>query len=332
MNANAAMKIKRRFNTTTSTYELIDFYTPIEKTFTVYHLGIPEINLQDWRFSITGLVDREVSWTLAELRQFPKVQFTSFLECAGSPLNPTVPVRRVENIIWGGIRLNTLLAEAGVHSKADFIWARGLDSGIYAPTEKYNDSYLKDIPLKKAISNEVILATEMNGVPLQEEHGAPLRLVVPGFYGTNSVKWISEICVQDVRARGHFTTDLYNDISIINGHESSNPVWLVAPNSVLVYPDECMIEQKLTRLWGWCWGGNEIVGVDISLDDGVSWLRAHVDKRIEFSWQKFSLDWMPPSAGDYSLIIRAIDSNGSSQPLQGARNEAFKRTLHVLEC
>ena len=331
MNTKTAMKIKRRFNTTTSSYELIDFYTPNEKAFTVYHLGIPEINLNDWRLSITGLVDREISWTLRELKQFPKVQFTSFLECAGSPMNPTVPVRRVENIIWGGIRLNTLLSEVGVNSQANFIWARGLDSGIYAPTKKYNDSYLKDIPLKKAISNEVLLATEMNGVPLQEEHGAPLRLIVPGFYGTNSVKWISEICVQDVRASSHFTTDLYNDISIINGLESSNPIWSVEPNAVLVYPNECMTQRKLTRLWGWCWGGNEIVAVEISVDDGVSWLRAHVDDRIEFSWQKFSLDWIPPSAGYYNLIIRAMDSNGSMQPLHAARNEAFKRTLHVLE-
>lgn len=325
------MKIRRRFNSTTSPHELVDFYTPSEKTFTVYHLGVPIINLNDWRLNITGLVDRETSWSLKDLNQFPKVKLTAFNECAGSPLNPTVPVRRVENVIWGGIRLNSLLSEVGVKSNANFIWARGADSGIYSPTNKWNDFYMKDVPFKKAMSNEVLLAMEMNGIPLREEHGAPLRLVVPGFYGTNSVKWINELSVKQTRAQGYFTTELYNDISIINGHQISKPVWLAAPNSILVYPNETIVKRSLIRLWGWCWGGNKIVDVQISMDAGVSWSSAHVEERVEFSWQKFSLDWIPPNASTYNLIIRAIDSEGMMQPFHGARNEVFKHSLHVFD-
>lgn len=142
------MKVRNRFNSTTPWRELTDFYTPEKKLFVVYHMGIPAFNLENWRLTIDGLVDKPTTLSFAELDALPKVELPAFHECAGSPLRPTVPVRRVENVIWRGIRLKTVLDLASISPKARFLWARGADSGIYPPTGTFSDCYRKDLPIE----------------------------------------------------------------------------------------------------------------------------------------------------------------------------------------
>ena len=328
--AKVSMKVQGNFRTTTRAHELAAFKTPTEKVFVVYHMGVPVVDAKAWRISIGGLVKKPLTLALTELEAMPKVEVRAFHECAGSALNPTVPVRRIANVVWRGVQLKHVLDVAGIRAGARFVWARGADSGIYRPTGTYSDCYEKDLPFDKALADEVLLATELNGAPLSEEHGFPVRLVVPGYYGTNSVKWLTEIRVEQARAGGLFTTRLYNDRLIEDGVERTTPVWLVAPHSIIVSP---AAEQSLAltpqRISGWAWGAEEIGTVEISTDGGASWMCAALDRRQDYCWQRFSCDWTPPAPGEHELACRATDRAGVVQPAGGARNEIFRIKVRV---
>lgn len=325
-----SMKVRENLKTTTPAHEHTAFQTPAEKLFVVYHMGVPAVDAATWRITVGGLVDKALTLTLADLRAMPTTEVTAFHECAGSPLRPAVPVRRVGNVVWRGVQLKCVLAAAGIKPEAKFVWSRGADSGIYPPTGTYSDSYVKDLPLDKALADEVLIATEVNGAALDEAHGAPVRLVVPGYYGTNSVKWLTEIRLEPARAPGFFTTRLYNDRAIENGVERTTPVWAVAPHAIIVSPaaDGCL-PLAPHRIWGWAWGDEEISAVEISTDGGASWVPSALDRRQDYSWQRFSHDWTPPEPAVYELACRARNGAGVIQPLHGARNEVFRIKVRV---
>ena len=324
------MKDNQRFNSTTPLHELGDFRTPSDKFFVVHHLGIPAMDAAPWRLVIDGLVTRSLELNLSDLAALPQRQVQAFHECAGSPLRPTVAVRRVGNVVWGGVPLKSVLQLAGVSPGAEFVWARGADSGVYPPTGHANDCYLKDLPLAKALSDEVLVATTLNGAPLDERHGAPVRLVVPGFYGTNSVKWLTELRLEASRAPGYFTTALYNDVVIENGVESRRPVWEVAPQSVIVAPAAgSRIAAAPCRVWGWAWSMLPVKAVEISVDGGREWHSASIEARENFCWQRFTFDWTPQAKGPLQLACRATDQNGNVQPDTGARNQVLRLEVTV---
>lgn len=319
------MKVTRQHRTTTPVHELTHFQTPADQLFVVYHMGVPAIDTRSWRLVVGGLVEQPLDLTLADLDAMPKVQVRAFHECAGSPLHPTVAVRRVGNVVWRGVQLKRVLEQARIRPAGRFLWSRGADYGIYPPTNTYNDCYLKDLPLAKALGDEVLLATELNGAPLSDEHGAPVRLIVPGYYGTNSVKWLTELRLEETRASGFFTTRLYNDRSVDNGVERVTPVWAVAPHSVIVAPAAGRsLPLGPQRIFGWAWGAATIDRVDVSTNGGASWASAAVDKREEYCWQGFTYDWTPAVPGAYELASRATDRSGQVQPAHNARNDIFK--------
>jgi DMSO/TMAO reductase YedYZ molybdopterin-dependent catalytic subunit len=324
------MKVRENLKTTTPAHELATFVTPAHKLFVVYHMGVPVVDASTWRVAVTGLVHRPLTLTLPDLEAMPQTEVTAFHECAGSPLNPTVPVRRVGNVVWRGVRLNHILAAAGVRPDAKFVWSRGADSGIYAPTGTHNDSYVKDLPLEKAMSDGVLVATSVNGEPLDEPHGAPVRLVVPGYYGTNSVKWLTEIRLEDARSGGFFTTRLYNDVIIENGERRKRPVWAVAPHALIVSPTAGSVVSHSPHLvWGWAWGDQEISSVELSTDGGESWRPCALERREGYAWQRFSREWTPQRSGTHELACRARDVSGEAQPLDGARNQVFRIAVQV---
>lgn len=328
--ASVPMKVKNNLRTTTPVHELTTFQTPSEKLFVVYHMGVPAMDAGAWQLTVGGLVKKPITLTLADLDAMSKIEVRAFHECAGNALKPTLPVRRVGNVVWRGVQLKRVLDAAGIRPDARFVWSRGADSGTYPPTGTYSDSYLKDLPLAKALGEEVLLATELNGEPLSEEHGAPVRLVAPGYYGTNSVKWLTEIRLEQTRAAGFFTTKLYNDRVIENGVERATPVWSVAPHSIIVAPAPMQsLALKPQQLWGWAWSADEVSTVEISTDGGATWTPAALDKRQGYCWQRFSHDWTPPAPGEYELACRATDRAGMSQPARGARNEIFKINVRI---
>lgn len=219
-------------------HEMTDPVTAAKDVFVLAHLGVPRVDVAQWRLSIDGLAARPCALSFAELAARPKKLVETVHQCAGSPLEPTVPTRRAANVVWGGVDLAELLRDVGVAPGARFLWSYGLDGGEFAGASC--DRYIKDLPLARLAAGDVLLAYELNGAPLPPEQGYPLRLVAPGFYGTNSVKWLWRLRLADRRADGPFTTAFYNDASsaddLAAGLAPQRPVWALAPDSLIVAP------------------------------------------------------------------------------------------------
>jgi DMSO/TMAO reductase YedYZ molybdopterin-dependent catalytic subunit len=299
-------------------HALVDRMTPTAKCIVLCHLGIPEIdNEADWVLEIGGLVERPIKLDLAQLKGFPKTTIASIHQCAGSPLAPRKPTQRICNVTWGGVRLDYVLGLVGIKPSARFVWSRGIDEGEFGGVNC--GAYLKDIPIERA-SGDVLLAYEMNGTELLPEHGYPLRLVVPGFYGTNSVKWLCQIDLAPTRAPGPFTTTWYNDRTDDN---QTRPVWSIAPQSVIVWPapETELRVGEWVQVWGWAWADHGVAKAEISFDDGNSWLPCRLEKATEHSWQKFVCDWKAEAA--VALTSRALAWTGTGQPKEGERNAFY---------
>jgi DMSO/TMAO reductase YedYZ molybdopterin-dependent catalytic subunit len=303
-------------------HQLTQSLTAAKDAIVLCHLGVPHIGAADWSLTVDGLVSHPQRINFSELLEYPKHTVTSFHECAGSPLAPTEPTRRICNLRWGGVRLADILRDRGVKPAARFLWSYGSDHGEFGGVTV--DTYQKDLPLER-IAEDVLIAYEMNDAPLPRENGYPARLVVPGFYGTNSVKWLTRITLADRRADGPFTTRWYNDLVMDeDGRQSgrSRPVWSVAPESVIVEPapGATLAADLDHRIWGWAWSDAGIARVDVSVDGGREWIPSELAKRVERAWQRFSLNWRPAQPGTYRLQSRASNADGVTQPSMGARN------------
>jgi sulfane dehydrogenase subunit SoxC len=181
-------------------HETTDAVTATENLHVIAHLGVPRVDSAQWSLAIDGLVGRAHTLSLDELRARPKRTVESVHQCCGSPLEPTVPTRRVTNVRWGGVDLAALLNELQIDPRARFLWSYGLDGGDFAGTSC--DWFVKDLPLERLAAGDVLLAYEPNGAPLPAEHGFPVRLVVPGYYGTNSVNGCGGCTSRSVGWRG----------------------------------------------------------------------------------------------------------------------------------
>src|SRR5262245_34994932 len=253
-------------------HETTDGLTAAEDLFLIAHLGVPRVDPMRWSLSIDGLAGRTRILRLDELKARPKRTVESVHQCCGSPFEPTVPKRRVANLRWGGADLAGLLDEVGIDPRARFLWSFGLDGGDFAGT--VSDWFVKDLPLERLAAGDVLLAYELNGAPLPAEHGFPVRLVVPGYYGTNSVKWLWRLHLAERRAEGPFTTTLYNDRlgagDVAAGLPPLRPVWAIAPESIIVapVPDAVVAADEPVEIWGWAWSFRGMTAVEISLDHG----------------------------------------------------------------
>lgn len=210
-------------------------------------------------------------------------------------------------------------------SEAAFVWIHGLERGDFADLK--NEPYVKDLPLTKTVYPEVLLATSMNAMPLAADRGGPVRLVVPGWYGTNSVKWVGALTLSDRRAPGPYTTRFYNDPS----PGGPLPVWGIAPESILVSPspDQPPQADEVFPIRGWAWAESGVAKVEVSADAGRTWIPATLEARHEFSWQQFSLPWTFES-GQHDISCRCFDSNGTGQPESGSRNAVHTIVINVL--
>ena len=312
-------------------HQLVHEVTPTSDVFVLAPLGIPQVNAATWELQVVGLVERPLVLSFDEILKFPKRELKAFHQCAGDPRQPTLPTRRISNVIWGGIELARVLSRVEVRPDATFLWACGLDHGVYADTPV--DSYVKDLPLNAAIS-DALLAYELNGEPLSPEHGYPLRLVMPGYYGTNSVKWIYRLELARARAQGLFTTKFYNDPVSPSDQRSasaSRPVWQTAPESVIVSPEpKKQLSGAVVEIWGWAWAHRGVRQVEVSVDGGRTWRLAELGEATERSWQKFRLQWRLENQGPAVLMSRAVDRAGEMQPRDGARNAIHAVAVEVI--
>src|SRR5262245_10543304 len=248
--------------------------TPSDDVYVIAHMGVARVDRTTWRLTVDGLVERSFVLDYEALVRLPAVDVTAVLECFGNPVEPDVATRRVANVVWRGVRLAALLERVGVRPEARYVWAEGLDSGSFANVQ--SDRYVKDLPLSRALDPDVLVAWAMNGEPLTVEHGFPARLFVPGFFGTNAVKWLSRLTVAAERPASLFTTRLYN--RGVAGE--MRPVRELDVHAVIVSPAEgTALPRGSHAIRGWAWSHEPVRAVEVSVDAGASWAKARLAAR-----------------------------------------------------
>jgi len=292
--------------------------TAVEDLYVIGHFGIAQVAAETWRLRVGGRVRRPLELDLDALRSMPSVTEQAVLECFGNPLRPFEPTRRVGNVVWRGTPVAAVLERAGADD-AGLVWAEGHDYGVFEGTAC--SEYLKDLPLE-VVRERGILAYEMNGEPLTVEHGHPVRLFVPGYFGTNNVKWLRRLTVADERPEHLFTTVLYQRPGA--GGPGLAPVRDLDVNSRVT---DVRDTGSTLLVAGWTWGSAAVVDVEVGVDDAEEPVRAVLSPLAggAFSWRRFHAEVArPPRAR--AVWARARDASGARQPTSGARN-----ARHVVE-
>ncbi|MGW1052067.1 molybdopterin-dependent oxidoreductase [Streptomyces sp. NPDC002521] len=305
--------------------------TPPGLHYVLTHYDIPYVpSAGAWRLSVDGRVRVPLDLSLADLLSFPQVTTRVTLECAGNgralltprPVSQPWLVEAVGTADWTGVPLRLLLAEAGADPAAVDVVFTGADHGVERGVEQ---DYQRALPLAVAVADDpqVLVATAMNGAPLPPQHGRPLRLIVPGWYGMAHVKWLRSVTVSDVPFTGFQHTVAYRIRR--SADEEGEPVTRIAPRALLVPPGfpDFMSRTRVVRpepvtLFGRAWSGRAPVSsVEVSTDRGASWSPAALDPVPEghrWAWRGWHYDWAP-SPGEYGVGARASDAAGGTQPL-----------------
>jgi DMSO/TMAO reductase YedYZ molybdopterin-dependent catalytic subunit len=305
--------------------------TPVGLHYLLIHFDIPHVDVQAWRLRVGGRVAEPLTLTLAQLEARPSRTVAVTLECAGngrallSPRPPSQPWLReaVGTAEWTGTPLGPILDEAGVLPGASEVVFTGLDRGVQGDVEH---TYERSLPLAEALREEVLLAYAVNGQPLPPQHGFPLRLVVPGWYGMTHVKWLDSITVLDEPFQGWQQSVAYHLRD--SEEEVGTPVTRMLPRSLMVppgipdfYSRERFVAAGACLLEGRAWSGwGPVERVEVSIDGGRSWADADVGEPLsEFAWCGWTYRW-DAQPGEYELCCRVSDVAGNTQPLTPAWN------------
>jgi DMSO/TMAO reductase YedYZ molybdopterin-dependent catalytic subunit len=323
--------------------------TPAGLHYLLIHYDIPAVDLAGWRLTVDGRVATPLSLSLADLRARPRVSTAVTLECAGNgrarlhprPVSQPWLVEAVGTAEWTGTPLAPLLREAGLADDAlDVVFAgadRGLERGVA-------QDYERGLPLAEALREEVLLAYEMNGVPLPVQHGFPLRLVIPGWYGMAHVKWLHRITVQAEPFQGFQNAVAYRVKT--ESDEDGEPVTRIRPRALLIPPGHPDFMSRVRFLavgshdvQGRAWSGQApVTRVEVSCDGGDTWADAKLSPAVgPWAWAAWRYRWNVTEPGVYQLLARATDATGDTQPVdqpwnrQGMANNMTQRVTVVAE-
>lgn len=314
-------------------HQMRDRLTRTEDAIVLCHVGLPHLARDDWSLTIDGLVQHPMTLHFDDLRRYQNCEITSVHQCAGNPMQSLEPTQRLCNIRWSGIRLEDVLTKSKPEPEARYLWSSGADYGLFGGVAI--EPYTKDLPLER-VREDVLIVTKMNGVPLKPEHGFPARLVVPGFYGTNSVKWLTRITLASTRADSPMTTRWYNDpVLDSSGNDTGEtvPVWAIAPQSIIasLEPGSRIRAGIAHEVWGWAWADGGVSDVTLSFDAGATWSAAEIEAPRGREWQRFSLQWTPGGLGFTNVVSLAASREGVRQPLSGQRrNAAYRVVVQVI--
>jgi sulfane dehydrogenase subunit SoxC len=223
--------------------------TPQRDLFVMAHLGIPRVDTDRWRLEIRGLVERPAT-LVANYRTSDgcrRVRSNPSINAPARRADPTSPHAGSPMSCGAALISPICCGRAAFVPRHGSHWAYGLDHGDH--DEASAKWYVKYVPLTRLGEGGVLLAYAVNGEPLTPEHGFPLRLVVPGYYGTNAVKWLWRLELTEARAGGPFTTQLYNDRDPSTG--GTRPVWAAPPEALIVVPAPGLLAAVPVEIWGW---------------------------------------------------------------------------------
>jgi len=252
----------------------------------------PKVNVDLWHLEIGGLVQNAATWRFQDLIGFKPTTQETTLMCISNGLDAGL----ISNAVWKGLPLRDLLDQAGVLSGAARVRLHGVDN------------YTDTIPLEKAMEPTTLLAYEMNGAPLPDRHGYPLRVIVPGYFGEKNVKWLTRVEVTDANAKGFYEAQGWGpDFTTPTRSRVDVPEdWAFVSLGKLTVP----IEVK-----GIAFGGDRgISRVELSFDDGQTWSDAEIYySGGNLAWSLWKAQWTPSAAADYPLLVRATDGEGDVQ-------------------
>jgi DMSO/TMAO reductase YedYZ molybdopterin-dependent catalytic subunit len=298
--------------------------TPVPDFYVRTNLEVPEIDPGAWRLTIDGLVDHPLKLSLDDLHAFPSTTFTCTIECAGNNRTRLAPITEGEP--WGlgaistgvftGVPLDAVLDRAGVRAGTVELRFEGADRGT--PRGRTDViAYERSLPMPDALGHDVLLATAMNDAPITPEHGAPVRLLVPGWYGMASVKWLRRIEALDHPLEAHYQTRqyrYYRDEAI--GTPGTPAVRTMRVNSMITSPatgDTIGPGAHEIRGAAWC-GDAPVTSVEISVDAGDWQPAALLDDAGRHAWRRWRFGWAGAPAGRHSIRSRATAADGSVQP------------------
>jgi DMSO/TMAO reductase YedYZ molybdopterin-dependent catalytic subunit len=258
----------------------------------------PKVDVDLWHLEIGGLVQNPATWRFQDLMGFEATTQETTLMCISNGLDAGL----MSNAVWKGLPLRDLLDQAGVLSGAARVRLQAVDN------------YTDTIPLEKAMEPTTLLAYEMNGAPLPDRHGYPLRVIVPGYFGEKNVKWLTRVEVADANAKGFYET------------QGWGPDFVVPTRSRIDVPDDWTFVSlgKLTapiEVKGIAYGGDRgISRVELSFDDRKTWNDAEIYySGGNLAWSLWKAQWTPAATGDYALVVRATDGEGDVQELEEDR-------------
>jgi sulfite dehydrogenase len=306
--------------------------TPPGLHYVLVHYDIPLTSAGNWRLTVDGCVEQPLSFGLTELRAMGRQTERVTLECAGNgraalhprPISQPWLTEAVGTAEWTGVPLAELLRAAGLREDAVDVVFTGADHGFERGVEQ---DYQRGLTVEEAVESGALIAWEMNGHPLPPQHGYPLRLVVPGWYGMASVKWLRSIEVIDHEFTGYQNAVAYRIRT--EAHEAGEPITRIEPRALLIPPGSPdfmsrhrFVAAGTVTLHGRAWSGwAPIERVEVSVDAGVSWQDAKLDaaSNDDLGWRSFEYDW-DARPGEHVITVRAYDESGRVQPVEAPWN------------
>jgi DMSO/TMAO reductase YedYZ molybdopterin-dependent catalytic subunit len=309
--------------------------TPTDRMFVRNNLLTPAIDVSAHRLTIKGLVDKELSFSLDELKKsFPVVSMQGMLECAGSGRaayvpsasgTPWFPTGGMGCPQWTGVRLRDVLRAAGIRERAAHVAGQGGDFGVIASAAPV----IRSVPLAKALEENTLIAFGMNDGPLPRIHGYPLRLVVPGWVGSASTKWLHTVTLLEAPFKGTYMDSSYRvPRNPVRPGEKMPPdavsaeAWPVKSMITYPAPNASFKAGRPMLIEGRAWVGEGAIDkVEVSFNEGASWQRAAINSGGDkYAWRIFSYEFWPQTPGYTTVLARAADDKGNVQPIVPAWN------------
>lgn len=314
-----------------------ELITPEDVLFVRWHTHpVPvSVDLNSWRLRVGGNTERELLLSMEDIKKLEKVVYTAVIQCSGngrSFFEPRVPGGQwgngaMGNCTWGGVRLRDILNMTGIKQGSIEVAFDGLDSVVMPSVP----DFIKSLPIDKALEEDIILAYEINGKPLPMLNGFPLRLIVPGWYATYWVKSLTEIKVLDRTFEGFWMKPAYripdNPCGCVppgTSPKKTVPINRMTTRSLIIEPEEGTLIKtgRNTKISGIAFsGGYSIRDVLVSVDGGKTWRQAELGNDLgRYSWIHWSYMWRPEKPGVYTIMVKATNSIGESQPFESLWN------------
>jgi len=299
--------------------------TPKDQFFTTQHLNKPEIDPATYRLKFTGMVNKPVEFSLADLRAMKSTELVNGFECSGNS------GRSVQGLSscgrFTGVPLSAVLKQVGVQAQAREVVFFGTDRGaadvaFRQQTYKLDQQFGRSVTLENAMKPEPLLAYAMNGDPLTLNQGFPVRLIMPGWYGVANVKWLSQVHLQEDRYLGNYQARWYRSVIGVGGTgEDTDPEtqW-VETEITRMHLKSAIARVRKTgsalQVLGFVLNdGTPLKSVEVKIDEGP-WQKATLDpSNTQYSWKLFTYRWEGATPGEHTLVSRVTDANGNVQPV-----------------